>query len=60
MIEGYELGPGPPSVGDYRSLRQRAGPSPKSQDQAAAALSGSWYAVHVRGGSPRKPSGWDA
>jgi GNAT superfamily N-acetyltransferase len=57
MIEGYELVPGPPSVEDYRSLRQRAGLSPKRPDQAEAALRGSWYTVHVTGGSPPRPVG---
>jgi GNAT superfamily N-acetyltransferase len=34
-------------VADYLLLRDRAGLSPKRQDQAEAALRGSWAAVHV-------------
>jgi GNAT superfamily N-acetyltransferase len=44
---GYRLADGPPSVADYLLLRGRAGLSPKRQDQARAALRGSWAAVHV-------------
>jgi GNAT superfamily N-acetyltransferase len=44
---GYRLAGGPPTVADYLLLRERAGLSPKRQDQAEAALGGSWAAVHV-------------
>jgi GNAT superfamily N-acetyltransferase len=41
------LADGPPTVADYLLLRERAGLSPRRQDQARAALAGSWAAVHV-------------
>jgi ribosomal protein S18 acetylase RimI-like enzyme len=44
---GYELIDGPPAVADYVALQQRSGLSPRREDQAAAALRGSWAAVHV-------------
>jgi GNAT superfamily N-acetyltransferase len=44
---GYRLADGPPSVADYLLLRERAGLSPRREDQAEAALGGSWAAVHV-------------
>jgi GNAT superfamily N-acetyltransferase len=44
---GYRLADGPPTVADYLLLRDRAGLSPRRQDQAHAALGGSWAAVHV-------------
>ena len=47
LPEGYRLVHGPPSVADYLLLRERAGLSPKREDQAVAALGGSWAAVHV-------------
>jgi GNAT superfamily N-acetyltransferase len=47
MRPGYRLADGPPTVADYLLLRERAGLSPKRQDQAEAALGGSWAAVHV-------------
>lgn len=43
----YELIDGPPVIEDYLELRLRAGLSPKREDQAAAALCGSWAACHV-------------
>jgi ribosomal protein S18 acetylase RimI-like enzyme len=46
-LPGYRLVGGPPTVADYLSLRQRSGLSPRRSDQAAAALPGSWAAVHV-------------
>ena len=45
--EGYELRDRPPPVDEYLALRERAGLSPKTADQAAAALPGSWAAVTV-------------
>jgi GNAT superfamily N-acetyltransferase len=44
---GYRLVAGPPAVADYVLLRDRAGLSPKREDQAGAAITGSWAAVHV-------------
>jgi GNAT superfamily N-acetyltransferase len=44
---GYRLADGPPAVADYLLLRERAGLSPRREDQAQAALGGSWAAVHV-------------
>jgi GNAT superfamily N-acetyltransferase len=45
--EGYELRDVPPTVEEYLVLRERAGLSPKTADQATAALHGSWAAVSV-------------
>jgi GNAT superfamily N-acetyltransferase len=47
VIPGYVLVPSTPSVEDYLRLRQEAGLSPRTRDQAEAALPGSWHAVHV-------------
>jgi GNAT superfamily N-acetyltransferase len=44
---GYRLADGPPPVADYLLLRERAGLSPPREEQAQAALRGSWAAVHV-------------
>ena len=44
---GYRLAEGPPSVADYVALRSDAGLTPRSAEQAGAALGGSWCAVHV-------------
>ena len=44
---GYRLTGGPPDVADYLLLRECAGLSPRREDQAEAALRGSWAAVHV-------------
>ena len=44
---GYELVPGPPPVADYLDLRVRAGLSPKTENQARAALAGSWAVCRV-------------
>jgi ribosomal protein S18 acetylase RimI-like enzyme len=44
---GYRLSDGAPTVADYLLLRERAGLSPKREDQAQAAVGGSWAAVHV-------------
>lgn len=48
LRDDYELCEGPPGVDAYLDLRERAGLSVRRADQAAAALPGSWYAVHVR------------
>jgi ribosomal protein S18 acetylase RimI-like enzyme len=44
---GYRLADGAPTVADYLLLRERAGLSPKREDQAQAAVGGGWAAVHV-------------
>jgi ribosomal protein S18 acetylase RimI-like enzyme len=44
---GYRLVEGPPAVDDYLALRERSGLTPKSREQAVAALPGSWAACHV-------------
>ena len=41
------LAEGQPEVEDYLRLRERAGLSPRREDQARAALAGGWAAVHV-------------
>jgi ribosomal protein S18 acetylase RimI-like enzyme len=46
-LQGYRLVEGPPALADYLSLRLRAGLSPKTAQQAEAALRGSWCAAHV-------------
>ena len=47
LPDGYRLVDGVPSTADYLDLRLRAGLSPKTEGQAAAALRGSWAACHV-------------
>jgi GNAT superfamily N-acetyltransferase len=47
LMDGYRLVDGPPAVKEYLDLRMNAGLSPKREDQAAAALPGSWAACHV-------------
>ncbi|MDQ1604985.1 MAG: hypothetical protein QOE01_2830, partial [Actinomycetota bacterium] len=47
LPDGYSLVEGPPSVADYLALRRLSGLSPKSEEQVAAALPGSWFACHV-------------
>ena len=44
---GYRLVDGPPDVDAYLALRARSGLSPKTPEQARAALPGSWAACHV-------------
>jgi ribosomal protein S18 acetylase RimI-like enzyme len=46
-VNDYTLVPGPPRLDDYLTLRSIAGLSPKSSDQGAGALSGSWSFCHV-------------
>ncbi|KAI1360375.1 hypothetical protein F5Y08DRAFT_48738 [Xylaria arbuscula] len=46
LPEGYVLVEGYPSVDDYLSIRERC-ISPKTVEQATAALSGSWYGVYI-------------
>jgi ribosomal protein S18 acetylase RimI-like enzyme len=47
MDPGYQLVSAPPPVADYLRLRIDAGLSPKTDEQATAALPGSWAACHV-------------
>ena len=47
LPEGYRLVKSAPGVDDYLALRKRAGLSPKTREQAVAALPGSWAACHV-------------
>jgi GNAT superfamily N-acetyltransferase len=47
MTPGYRLVMAAPSVSDYLQLRRSAGLSPKTEEQGAAALPGSWAACHV-------------
>ena len=47
LLAGYRLVDAAPGVEEYLALRQRAGLSPKTREQAAAALPGSWAACHV-------------
>ena len=47
LPDGYVLLPSAPGVEDYLALRRRAGLSPKTREQAEAAIPGSWTARHV-------------
>ena len=47
LPEGYRLVESAPGVDAYLALRERSGLSPKTSEQAAAALPGSWAACHV-------------
>jgi ribosomal protein S18 acetylase RimI-like enzyme len=40
----------PPALDEYLDLRQKSGLSPKSPEQGALALTGSWFFCHVRTG----------
>lgn len=44
---GYVLHEGPPGVADYICLRAESGLTPRTNEQAASALLGSWAACHV-------------
>lgn len=46
--EGFELVVAPPPLADYLRLRAESGLTPKSPEQGAAAIAGTWYFVHVR------------
>jgi len=46
--EGYALHAGVPDLRDYLRLRQDSGLTPRTLEQAALALPGSWAACHVR------------
>ena len=45
--DGYRLLDGPPPVDGYLALRRDSGLSPKTREQAVAALPGSWSACHI-------------
>ena len=47
VTPGYRLVMDAPGVNDYLRLRTEAGLSPKTEEQARAALPGSWAACHV-------------
>ena len=47
LSPGYSLKDGAPQPSDYLQLRVRSGLSPKTEEQARAAVSGSWAACHV-------------
>ena len=47
MDAAYRLETAPPTVADYVHLRAASGLSPKTEAQAAGAIDGAWYAVHV-------------
>jgi ribosomal protein S18 acetylase RimI-like enzyme len=49
IAEGYRLVDGPPSAEAYMMLREGAGLSPKTREQAAAGIDGAWFAVHLVG-----------
>ncbi|MFD6142374.1 GNAT family N-acetyltransferase [Promicromonospora sp. NPDC060271] len=44
----YRLVDEPPSLDEYLELRSASGLSPKTPEQGAPALTGSWYFCHVR------------
>ena len=46
-VQGYRFVHGPPAVQDYLVLRQRAGLTPTTGEQAAAGLADSWAACHA-------------
>ncbi len=46
--EGYALHAGVPDLKDYLRLRRDSGLTPRTLEQAALALPGSWAACHVR------------
>jgi ribosomal protein S18 acetylase RimI-like enzyme len=47
LAEGYRLIQAAPTVEDYLILRRRSGLTPRTWEQAVAALSGSWFACHI-------------
>lgn len=47
LADGYHLVEGPPDVAGYLRLRAESGLSPKTHEQAAAAVAGAWAACHV-------------
>jgi ribosomal protein S18 acetylase RimI-like enzyme len=47
QVEGYRLIQAAPEVEEYLELRKRSGLTPRTREQAAAALPGSWFACHM-------------
>jgi GNAT superfamily N-acetyltransferase len=47
MDRTYTLREGAPPLADYLRLRRDSGLTPKREDQARAALAGTWYACHA-------------
>ena len=47
MTDNYDLVPVAPEVEDYVRLRREAGLTPRTHEQAAVALPGSWATCHV-------------
>jgi GNAT superfamily N-acetyltransferase len=47
VTPGYELALQAPAVADYVRLRREAGLTPKTDEQARAAIAGSWAVCHV-------------
>ena len=43
----YNLSEGTPPISAYLALRRKTGLSPKTEEQARAALGRSWYPVHI-------------
>jgi ribosomal protein S18 acetylase RimI-like enzyme len=46
--DGYTIVDGSPDADSYLRLRERSGLSPRTREQAVAALGGEWAACHVR------------
>ncbi|MFF2495995.1 GNAT family N-acetyltransferase [Agromyces sp. NPDC058064] len=51
MTVGYTLISGPPPLEDYLRLRRDSGLSPKTPEQGAGAITGSWSACHILDGT---------
>jgi ribosomal protein S18 acetylase RimI-like enzyme len=47
LAEGYRLIQAAPEVKEYLELRKRSGLTPRTREQAVAALLGSWFACHI-------------
>jgi GNAT superfamily N-acetyltransferase len=47
IAAGYVLVEGYPSVGDYLHLRTASGLTPKNEEQAHAAIKGSWHGAYI-------------
>jgi ribosomal protein S18 acetylase RimI-like enzyme len=56
----YRLLDEPPSLDEYLDLRRSSGLSPKTPEQGALALTGSWYFCHVRTDAGRADAGGTA
>jgi ribosomal protein S18 acetylase RimI-like enzyme len=46
-VEGYRLIQAAPEVEQYIELRKRTGLTPRTREQAVAALAGSWFTCHI-------------